>query len=55
LIQALRILRIVFAARAMPCCIASSKLFGELELISETLATDIPASFRPPRARLTSD
>src|SRR5215216_2936615 len=43
LIQAPRTLRSVLAARASPCWIASSKLFDEVALISETLATDIHA------------
>ena len=34
-----------FDARAMPCWIASSKLFDDVALISDTLATDIPPSF----------
>src|SRR5881275_1321817 len=41
LIQALRTLRIVSVARAMPCATASSKLFSELELISVIRATDM--------------
>ena len=41
LIHADWMLRNVFAARAIPCCTASSKLFGEVELISDTFATDI--------------
>src|SRR5688500_13478988 len=45
LIQALRTLRSVLFARASPCWMASSKLFFEVALISDTLAIDIHASF----------
>src|SRR5688572_12658502 len=44
LTHAPRTLRSVFAARVMPCWIASSKLFDDVALISDTLATDIPLS-----------
>jgi hypothetical protein len=41
LIQALFMFRSVLDARAIPCRIASSKLFADVELISEIFATDM--------------
>src|SRR5688572_25064343 len=46
LIQALLMWRIVLDARLRPSVIASSKLFDEVALISDTLATDM----EPPSA-----
>ncbi len=44
LIQALRTLRRVLFALAMPCSMASSKPVVEVTRISETLATDLTSS-----------
>ena len=46
LIQALRTLRRVLLARSIPCTMASSKLFFEVELISETFAIDMSFSIQ---------
>src|ERR1700704_5297585 len=55
LIHAPRILRSVLEALVRPCCTASSKLFEDVALISDTLATDILPPPAPGRRGLSTN